>query len=285
MAKTPADVFKAFDDKELLVAIANTKILEVTDTFRKNIVKNLAKYVTSIGLQKVLYLIPYDDLKAFAAGVPGIEDKVKPAKAAIIKRLHEHMENVGASKFLDSIDADLMDKILERLETEVEGGKRTEAFLAEADVVGLDYLFSSFPTEQLKAFVESCDLKVNSESREILIQSLINQTSHKAKAKKKKVPKPSKNKPDLKKGIAKVDLQYHFSRDELSEWCKDNGLPISGSKKEIMQRILDHFEGKVPVTKKRKAAGGKKGSPAKKKARTSSEKEVTPKKDEKKKTK
>jgi len=189
MAKTPADVFKAFDDKELLVAIANTKILEVTDTFRKNIVKNLAKYVTSIGLQKVLYLIPYDDLKAFAAGVPGIEDKVKPAKAAIIKRLHEHMENVGASKFLDSIDADLMDKILERLETEVEGGKRTEAFLAEADVVGLDYLFSSFPTEQLKAFVESCDLKVNSESREILIQSLINQTSHKAKAKKKESPK------------------------------------------------------------------------------------------------
>jgi len=43
-------------------------------------------------------------------------------------------------------------------------------------------------------------------------------------------------------------------------------LPISGSKKEIIQRILDHFEGKVPVTKKRKAAGGKKGSPAKKKS-------------------
>jgi len=284
MAKTPAEVFKAFDDKELLVAIANTKLLEVTDSFRKNIVKNLAKYVTSVGQEKVLSLIPYDDLKAFAAGVPGNEDKAKPAKAFIIKRVHEHMENVGASKFVDSRDADLMDKILDRLDAEVEGGKRTEAFLAEADLVGLEYLFSSFPTDQLKSFVESCDLKVNSDSREILTQCLINQTSHKSKAKKKKVPKPSKNKPDLKKGIAKIDLQHHFSRDELSEWCKETSLPISGSKKDIIQRILDHFEGK-PVTKKRKAAGGKKGSPAKKKARTSSDTAVTPKTDEKKKTK
>jgi len=274
MAKTPAEIFKAFDDKELLVAIAITKNLEVTDSFRKNIVKHLAKYVTSIGLKKILSLITYDDLKALAADIPTVESKTKHGKASLAKRICEHMESVGVSKFLESRDAALMDKILERLEAEVDNGKRTEAFLAEADLVGLEYLFSSFPTDQLKTFVESCDLKVNSDSREILIQSLVDQKNHKAKPRKKKsLPKPSKHKPDVKKGISKVDLNHHYSREELSEWLKENELPVSGTKKEIIQRILDHFAGKKIVSRKRKAAapaGGKKRSPVAKKARKTS---------------
>jgi len=282
MAKTPTEIFKVFDDKELLVAIANNKNLEVTDSFRKNIVKNLAKYVTTVGLQKILSLINYDELKELAEGLPSMEDgKAKPAKATLVKRLFEHMQDVGVSKFLQTRSTGLMDKILEKLDTEAEAGHQVEAFLEEADQVGLEYLFSSFPKEQLRAFTESCDLKCSSDSRDILIQCLTQQTNHKNKTKKRPEPKPSKHKPDIKKGINKVDLNHHYSREELSDWCKDHKLTVSGNKREIIQRILDHLAG-IVATKKRKAPGGKKrASPAKKKAKkSSSQKTPTPTKKE-----
>jgi len=53
---------------------------------------------------------------------------------------------------------------------------------------------------------------------------------------------------------------------------------------ELIQKILDHFDGKKkPVSKKRKApSGGKKQSPAQKKARRSSTEKVEAKKETKK---
>jgi len=63
---------------------------------------------------------------------------------------------------------------------------------------------------------------------------------------------------------------------------KNNQLPVSGTKKEIIQRILDHFDGKKPVSRKRKATGSKKKSPAQKRARKASTEKEDVKKDTKK---
>jgi len=86
--------------------------------------------------------------------------------------------------------------------------------------------------------------------------------NHKAPKKpKKKVEKASKHKPEIKKGITKVDLNSHYYSKELHDYCKDHKLSIQGSKKDFVARILAHVEGRDQPPIK-----GKKGKKRKKKS-------------------
>jgi len=275
MSKTPTDVFKAFQDKQVLIKIAEEKLPEVNDKIRKYVVSNLATHVTYIGLRQVFTDIHFNLLQQVAERVPHYDGKKKHNKAHIVNKIMEYTENDGAEKLLKSIDAALLDKIIDDLRIEPAAGLNTvELFLQEADTCGMQVLFSSYSVEQMKKFADTCGLTVESASREILIDCLIAQNDYKApkNKKKKKEPKPSKHKPDIKKGISKIDLHSHYTLEELSEYCKSNGLKVSGLKKDIIQRILDHLDGKPQVEKpkKRKASGTpKKGkSSPKKKAKT-----------------
>jgi len=86
------------------------------------------------------------------------------------------------------------------------------------------------------------------------------------KRKKKKVQKVSKTKPDLVKGVEYQDEFQHYYLEELVEFAKKNGLKVSGTKKELIQRIIAWLEGDKENTlagtkktpKRRKRSGSKK---------------------------
>jgi hypothetical protein len=138
--------------------------------------------------------------------------------------------------------------------------------------VGLENCFSAFSVERLIDFAAGSKLKIYGQyvasllffnflcsSREKILDALVTrQDMAKPEVKKKAKPvKPSKEKPEIKKGITSVDLNSWYYRDDLSEWCEKKGLPKNGSKKELVKRILDHLAGK-DVTPKPKAKAPKK---------------------------
>ena len=87
--------------------------------------------------------------------------------------------------------------------------------------------------------------------------------------KKAKEVKPSKKKPEIRKGINAVDLNSWFYSKDLSSYCEKKGIPDKGTKRELVKRILDHLDGKdvsiKPKAPKKKKAP-KKGKGTKKAA-------------------
>jgi hypothetical protein len=159
-----------------------------------------------------------------------------------------------------------------------------ETLLSTADEMGLEKLLSSFPVTKLKEFIKSCGLKIDSESMDTLLTSLIEQESIKATFKSTETP--SKNQPKIDPNISVVDLHYHYFREELQEWCKNNELNSNGSKKELVDRIRRKFdkkplprdEKKPPKPKRKRAeeksseeseGEGSKGTTEKKPTKTS----------------
>jgi len=122
-------------------------------------------------------------------------------------------------------------------------------------------VFSSFTAEQLAKFALSCDLDVDSLSQNVLVDSLMNLQNYKA-PKKKSLPKPSKHKPKkIENGITKIDLQTHYTKEELVNFCKEEKITSHGNKKDVINNILAHVEGReLPSAKKGKKKGRKKKS-------------------------
>jgi len=266
-------VYQYTHNSQVLVKIAEDRNIEVTESVKKNIVKHLSSHVLSTGITKALSCTPNYILKKLEAHVPDDSKKKSSVKNAIVKRTFEEMEKVGPKKFLDKVDDATMKALLTRLDVDTDGVKDySDAFIKVAEEFGLDNFFSSFAVEQLKDFADECDLIVDSDSREILIESLVTQTNYKAPKKdKKKIPKPSKIKPPIKLGITNVDLIAHYNKDELVDFLKEKRVTSGGNKKELAKRIIGFLDGKVkPENKKRKASSSPSKSPPAKKARKTS---------------
>ena len=65
--------------------------------------------------------------------------------------------------------------------------------------------------------------------------------------------------PALTLGLKKRDfLEYYYLKEELVRFCRENGLPTSGDKKELTERIAHYLDtGKVKKTLGRSSAKGK----------------------------
>jgi len=181
MAKTPAEIFKTFADKDVLVRIAEERNIETTDSVKKNIVKHLTAYVISNGLSRTLNtIIPLKYLQILAQPLPA-EIKPLPKKKAILsKRIFEEMENVGHRKYLEKVNSKALDDINEHvLDLNVGSSDDSiDAFLKEIEEIGLEYFFSSYSAEQLKEYADLCGLVVTSDSKDVLINSLLTQANY-----------------------------------------------------------------------------------------------------------
>ncbi|KAH3767604.1 hypothetical protein Pelo_523 [Pelomyxa schiedti] len=114
-----------------------------------------------------------------------------------------------------------------------------------------------------------------------LIDAIATGSIGKAAHKTKPVIKISKHKPEISKGISKVDLFHYYGLEKLAKFCKTHKIKSSGSKKVLMERILAYLEGddtvlvghKKPKKPKKKATKkkGKKGGKTKKDKESESE--------------
>jgi len=238
----------------------------------------------AMALKKLLDLVPEKDLEGFGVETKN-EDKTKVKREALCKRIFAAMQEAGPAKYLEKLESSFLNNLFGVLVVDKPSGnnnkKMAEALLQYADSIGVENTLSSLNVSQLQTIASSLKLSVDSNSVSVYMDCIISGESYKKE--KKKPVQPSAKKPDIKKGISKVDLQQHYYRGDLAEYCKKNSLTASGSKKELINRIVDHLEGKPAKkegAKKRKApAGGKQN--AKKKQKTEKGAKATDSKSEK----
>jgi len=209
-------------------------------------------------------------------------DKKKPpsSKQPLAKKIEDAMGS-NPKQFFDRLSQKELTEILERLElAPPEDKKYSEAILAEADSMGMENLLSSFTVEKLKEFCKSCGLQVETQSLDAILEAIMTLEDFEAPHKEKRKPEtPSKKKPKITKDIAKVDLIQHYLRKDLVDWCDENKIPNSGTKKELAERMIAFLNGE-PLPKP-KSKPGKKRKTKKDDADSASEKSG----DEKKSTK
>jgi len=91
--------------------------------------------------------------------------------------------------------------------------------------------------------------------------------------KEKKKKKEDVEKPEIKKGITKDELYQHYSKD-LQSFCKENNLKLSGTKKEVIVRILKFLDGDIESTRQLTPAERKAKKEEKKKKATEARKKA-----------
>jgi len=274
-------IFGEFDSK-LLRKIATQRCLNVMDENdehlpKADIVKILSEDIRDVGFSRMLHAIRLKELKAMGEIVAKNQntDRIQAIKRVLEKRIKEYSDDIGRETFLNSVSSAIKKEIIHTLDLEVDEARNyTEAILAEAEAIGQEYFFSTFSTEKLAKFALSCGLDVDSLSQNVLVECLMSLQSYKA-PKKKPAPKPSKKKPEkIAKGISKIDLNSHYNKEELVEYCKENKLPVTGNKRDLIAKILAHVEGReIPLpkgSKKRRKKTSDTDKKSKRKRETSS---------------
>jgi len=135
---------------------------------------------------------------------------------------------------LEDVSSSVLEEIFKDMEIDKPSSKSkyAESLLEESERWGLEKILMGLPLSKLKEIAEACGLKVESSSMDILVDCIVNQEDHKAPKKKSSKPeKVSKKKPDIKNGISKTDLNTHYYSLELKDYCKENNLNTSGTKK------------------------------------------------------
>jgi len=245
--------FQTFSDLEILQNIAESKGIDADNKSKKALASELSHYVTSTGLHQMLQkLLKVKTLKLIASDFDWGEHKPPTQKGTIANKIYDEMES-NPKKFLEKQKSSTLLQILKDLVIEPPDNKKDYAnmIFEEVECVGLQNLFSSFNTEKLKEFADDLKLRVESSSQNQLIESIISLEDYKAPKTSKSGNQPSEKKPPIDKNISKVDLGHHYYRDDLIEYCKDNGLPHAGTKKELVDRIYASVTGKDKKDKKR----------------------------------
>lgn len=69
------------------------------------------------------------------------------------------------------------------------------------------------------------------------------------------------DRPDLQKDLdSKIFRSYYYLKEELTTFCRAEGLPVSGGKKELTERIASYLDGgeiiaEKPVARKKSGVG------------------------------
>jgi len=224
-SKQPKDIFQAFSSLETLQNIAESRGIDATEKNKKALVSELTSTVTTAGLNLMLKkTLKLKTLRLLAEGIDWGKDQKAPAqKGTIAKKIYDEMES-KPKKYLEKFPSATLKAVLEDMDVEVPDNKKdyVTAILDEADQFGLVNLFSSFTVEKLKEFADALKIRVESSSKDVLIDHILALEDYNApKTSKPKDEQPSEKKPPIDKDISKVDLNYHYYRDDLIEYCKE----------------------------------------------------------------
>jgi len=271
-----SEVFSNIKTKDLLLHIAAKRNIDAEE-HAKNLGKAIADDAFNTGIKKFVELLPAKSLDTHDFGVDTKSaEGAKLHRSVLRKRIIQKIQDETPHKYFDSLDAKVLGAVFDDLDYDKPSNskKYTEELIKIIDSIGLENALSTLAITELQGLCKTHKLKVDSTSPNAHIEALVTGKDQRKETKaKKEKDKPSTKKPEIKKGITRIDLQHHFYREELTTYCKDNKLPHNGTKSQLIRTICDHLEGKDVASKKRKApTGGKKEKPAKKAKTSKSEK-------------
>jgi hypothetical protein len=192
-----------------------------------------------------------------------------PKKVVLSKRLFEQISKLGVNKFLSShAPNDIILRFAELLEVELDKKQKNlddedikkEVVKQITDSVyffGFRSLLENLDIPTLQDLAKEYGLKGTTNTKSKLIYALATQTNIKdlpsfnpsaAAATEEWMEQAAKaankeKRPAIKNGVSYHDMYQLYLLEELVDWCRDNGLKVSGTKKEVINRILAYFDG------------------------------------------
>jgi len=266
MLKSPKEIFKAIDDEEILLDIClHRRIPGSSDDgkalSKTQIIDELTEDVIAVGYRKFFLAINLKLLKVIATEC-GVEEK--KTKNSIAKKLLDIFSQNPKDSF-KKLSTETKMSILEDLGEDIPDNKSeyNDRLQLIAESYGMEHCLSSFEVNKLCTIAESCGLKLrNNKSIEVVLDAILRLENADKKPKKKKEKseeKLSRFKPEIKLGVSKTDLNGHYKRAELVEYCKKHDLRYIGKKTELVNNISAFLEGK-PVKSIHKRKTDKKSS-------------------------
>jgi len=281
MSKAAAHVLEGFTEENLR-KMAQQERIDVSECKRKGqVVDILTSQTEALGIRQVTSYLNTEQLEDLTECLK-LEFDQKPLKSQMHKRLYERMEEQGVAAFMEkNYDEKQITLFIELLNQEpASEGKKALANQAGRliSTAGLEVFLSRFDAPFLKELMRNLGLKCDTDSKTKIIRALSTGTSARSDGKTQEEVVFSKEKLTIKKGISYQDIFQHYNTEEIRDWCRDNGLKVSGNKPELIKRILAYFDGDKENTmatqkteKKEKPKSSAKGGKAESKEESQSE--------------
>ncbi|EGG25349.1 SAP DNA-binding domain-containing protein [Cavenderia fasciculata] len=211
----------------------------------KKMKEHLLERCEFYGLKGFLRTLSLAELKELYT--PFVEKDEKPYAMRIkyIKRLSTKIAGLTISKFLTKHCNDKILEILAEHCTTPKASLKTN-LVAELREGGLRLILSDTPNAVLQKMVDDQNINFQSNNQDLLIDTLMSGKAPKEIKKKKKevVIEFVDKKPKLAKGknLGYHDIFQHYNLEELADYARDKRIKVSGTKPELIRRILAFWE-------------------------------------------
>jgi len=222
--------------------------LDVAEKKSYNI-DTLKAYLNEHGARKLTGQLKFDDAQVLGKDL-GLDDKA--TKISVSKSFATKVKESGLEETVKSLSKEALEAILDVLEVDKEDSAK--AMVAQVTdqlrSVGAALIFSKLSVSLLREICEDLGLEATSVSTNHLISAIMGEEIEERE--KKAAPKISKDKPDIVKGVDIDSLVYHYTRDELKEFCDKNNITVNGKKRAFAKKAVDFLNGDLkPGPKKR----------------------------------
>jgi len=137
--------------------------------------------------------------------------------------------------------------VLTEIDSDLSGEEYAVEILAEINSIGLDLFLRDVPTATLKFHCEKNEYHNATTTKEMIEAILTGQDIAKSSAVAKKKVLYSKTKLPLSDKLRYQDIFQHYYVNELQDFCSENGMKTSGTKKELIHRVMNFFQGHIEV--------------------------------------
>jgi len=270
-------IFNTIDESRLETMLGRVKQDIPEQATKKQLVQLAIATAEGYGVKELMQFIGKIDAEDYcnAFNVPPRGEGQPTTKNYLSKKLVERVRDEGLAKAFKSADEAHIISILELLD--ISKKKDVKGYLEDiVREMGVQIFLGKLSAELLNEVCSDLSIRFESNSVTQLVSAITTgKAPEKKEAPKLSPKKPSKTKPALKKGVKAVDIYQHYFKGELQLYCRENDLKVSGTSKELIERIIEHLEGEGKENKNANKPTAKNST---KKSESKKSPEVTPKK-------
>jgi len=248
MATAPHDILVSLTKADLL-QIAQQEGLKVDIKDNKSkLLEAICLEIEDIGIKQITAQMKKVELEEITEPLNIDHGKNSITKTVLRKRLVEIMEKEGPEEFFKKhTKVDSLISIIKALNVDPVSTSSKEKLVIQAttlvNLTGFQTFFGRFDTNFLQHIMEQLNLKCETDSKPKIVYALATQSAAKKENRQKEDVSYSKKKLAIRKGISYQDIYQHYLKDELVSFCRENEMKVTGSKKEVINRILAYLDG------------------------------------------
>jgi len=246
--KTASRIFDGISEDNLCKIVRQEGIPMEESTKRSQLVDQLSLKVEEVGVKQITSLLSQVQLEEIVAPLKIDHDVNNPKhKVVLRKRLVERIMKEGVQEFMSEyMDEAKLQEFVRVLQEVPVSDKKKELVTQVTRLVhgvGIQTFLNRFDTPFLKVIMKDLKLKCTTESKNKIVLAIATQTSARTETVSKDPIIFSKSKKPIKQGLSYQDIFQHYNLEELVEWCRENELKVSGTKPEVIRRILSFLDG------------------------------------------